>query len=66
MYEEEPGNSLRNTQIIHNLPALVLTLPVTEQGYSSDTKAKKGNVWPLEARSGDMGGLQRCCSLNWS
>lgn len=49
VYNEKPGNSLKGTQIMHNLPALVLRVPVTEQRYSSDTTAKKGNV-PLEEK----------------
>lgn len=44
VYDEKPGNSLRGTQITHNLPALVLRVLVTGQRYSSDTMAKKGNV----------------------
>lgn len=41
MYNETPGNSLRVTQLIDNLPALVRMVPVTEEGYSFDGKAKK-------------------------
>lgn len=29
LYNEKPVNRLRGTQIIHNLPAVVLTVPVT-------------------------------------
>lgn len=33
----------------------------SEQGLSSTAKAKKEGICPVEARSRDIGGIQRCC-----
>lgn len=32
-----------------------------DQGSSLGAKARKEGVWPVEAKSGDIGGIQTCC-----
>lgn len=32
-----------------------------DQGSSFVAKARKQGVWPMEAKSGDTGGIQKCC-----
>lgn len=36
---------------------------LAEQGSSSRVLMEKDSIWPLQMRSGDMRGLQHCCSL---